>query len=168
MTILYYCVKTEKQDLYQNPDTKESCRGNGKYYVYGKIHKDDKIKDNLDKIEYLATSDDRLVKWRRYLIMAFVITFLLVFSEKKYNIEKIIFMIILVYIILYQTEKYYQYHYTKFPVIYIKEHLHHLRKKLNCSSNVSRFEENMNDENRVKIDKSVELFTKNQKKQHKR
>ena len=77
-------------------------------------------------------------------------------------------MILLVYIILYQTEKYYQYHYNKFPVIYIKEHLHNLRKKLNCSSNVSRFEENMNDENRVKIDKSVELFTKNQKKQHKR
>lgn len=169
--LIHYCAKTEKQDLYQNPDTKDVCRGNGKYYVHGKIHKDDRINDTLDKIEYLATSDDRLVKWRRFLIMSVVITFLLwiiVFTEKINGIAQIILMITLIYIILYQTEQYYKYHYTKFPVIYIKEHLHHLRKHLNCNSNVSRFEENMHEENRVKIDRSVNLFAENQKKQHKR
>jgi hypothetical protein len=137
--IVLLAYKAEKLDLFCPKDVKKHCNlcgdGKGKYYVDGKANKDDTVPQLLNKIKISAEFDINTVKWRRCMLIAFIIVvfitcILIPLYTKLSKTTLFALMMFIVFIVLYLSFSYYQYHYNRYPVHNIKEALHILKDKL--------------------------------------
>lgn len=135
--IIIFAIRSEKLDLFcpkeysKEYDCKECGDGKGKYYIDGKGNLSDSPSVLLDKIILVSKYQENTVKWRRSIVLAFIICILfslLVLRRFMEGYELVISMFT-IFIIIYQSYSYYQFHYDRYPEFYIKKNVEYLRKK---------------------------------------
>lgn len=128
LCILIWAIKTERKDLFCTADCTSCGDGKGKYYTEGKVEERDNISTSIDKIVYLSDIEQRTVKWRRALLLTIIILCLLFAIMGKIPDGKDMFLMLLaIFIPIYGSYSYYQYHYYDFPATYIKDNARHIR-----------------------------------------
>ncbi len=131
--LLKYIIQREFKDLRCPLECdgthKTCCEGNSKYFSSGRYKKGDTVDEALSKISYLAKYNERIVKWRRCFIIAFVSIVLIrlfVASDSTFKDSFLIFIII--FTLTNGMYSYYQYHLEIFPAGYIQENVNFIRK----------------------------------------
>lgn len=132
--IVLWCLRSEKKDMFcpeQHCDSKLCGDGKGKWYQGGMPKTEDTTSDTLDKIVYLSEIESRTVKWRRSLILSLVVMGIIYAIGSKVPSMKDFFLTLIpVFVVVYGSFSYYQYHYYKFPQEFIKQNVDKLRKKI--------------------------------------
>ena len=131
----------ERVDVTCPPGCKEYSKsicfdGNGKYFMKGRYENGDKITDLLDKIIFLSNTDNRVVKWRRCMIISLGLGIIIsLFHIKTYDIRIHLLTVLLIFMGFYLMYSYYKFHFDVYPTGYIKENISIIKKKLGILEN---------------------------------
>jgi hypothetical protein len=111
--------------------------GVGTYW--GKPSKNDKIVDNLDKIQWLSENSRHDVIWRRALILGVVAGIAIAFSLDINIIlkepSKLLFIVLIIFIISYFSINYYTHHVLWRRTKFINTHIRKIKKTLSLPQN---------------------------------
>lgn len=97
---------------------------------WGIPSKKDTNKKHLDKIEWLSTSYNREVKWRRALVFGLITSLLILIGGNNFIVTSIF-----ITGAIYFYDNYYDHHINYFKSKYIKSHVKSLKKNLNLNAN---------------------------------
>lgn len=127
----------ERLDLYCPAEIKKYCKNlcgdnKGKYYEKGQPKNTDNVNELLNKIKISTKCETTTVKWRRTLLLAVVITFLisLLILQRLPSGKEMFLMVFLTFMVIYFSFIYYEYHYNKYPMINIDKSVNYIRTKL--------------------------------------
>ena len=97
----------------------------------------DSIKSRLDKIEWLSTSYQRDVEWRRSMFLAMIMSGVLWFVIRPvylYNLKVYMITFIILFIFLYFQTQYSKHHLHYRRSLFIRNHIHEIKEKLKLST----------------------------------
>lgn len=108
--------------------------GYGVSVFWGKPKGVDTAKNRLDKIEWLAGSYQREVKWRRALFFGVIATFILSIIRNEFNSVQLREFLVSTLVIagfVYFSHTYYDHHLNHFRNKYIRNHVKAIKKEYN-------------------------------------
>jgi hypothetical protein len=126
-------------DVVRNNKYKKGLEGE-KYGVsvyWGLPEKTDKNIDHLNKIEWLSTSYNREVLWRKALVCSVIlvpIMLLIIGTEHFLNIKNLFMCIPLAFMLFYLSTSHYNHHVNHYRSTYVKSHVRKLKRSLKLSS----------------------------------
>lgn len=129
---VYVFAKKETEDLFSNKgDSPETCYGDGcgRYLYENKYKKGDTISDIKVKIYNLSAYEEQLPKWRRALILSTLIAFVIsvVVHKRVINFPLFFLYALICFLIINFSFNFYSFHYDRFAIDYISEHLEKLK-----------------------------------------
>lgn len=132
--VYVFSVK-ECEDLFSNKtkDREESCYGDGygRYLYDNRYRKGDTLDDIKIKIYNLSSTNEQLPKWRRSLILSTLIAFVIsvVVHKRVLDFSSFFLYAIIAFLIINFSFNFYSFHYDRFSVDYVSEHLEKLNTK---------------------------------------
>lgn len=104
---------------------------------WGKPSESDDLKKHLDKIEWLSTSHERDVEWRRSMILAFIMSILLlviIHPDSLFDLKSFMITFIILFMFMYFKTQYSKHHLNHRRSLFIKDHVSSLKKKIDVVS----------------------------------
>ena len=141
--LLYYAITFERLDLFcpgcSTFDRTKCGDGKGKYYNGGLGKNTDTVSKLLDKIQLSSECDVNTVKWRRSLILSIIGIFLvyIIVLRRIPQGDEFFLSVLLMFIVIYGSFSYYQFHYNRYPTYNINKNLELIRSKLKLKSSIN-------------------------------